>query len=56
MIALTICLGFTIVFGGYPTPLIHFAQHAKLFFKGGRSFDPRRKGHTARKGFYRSLL
>ena len=32
MIALTICLAFTIVFGVYPTPLIHFAQHAKLFF------------------------
>ncbi len=31
-IALAICLAFTIVFGVAPAPLIHFAQHAHLFF------------------------
>jgi hypothetical protein len=31
-VALAICLGFTIVFGVDPSPLIHFAQHARLFF------------------------
>ena len=31
-IALAICLAVTIVFGVYPTPLIHFARHATLFF------------------------
>jgi NADH-quinone oxidoreductase subunit N len=31
-IALAICLGFTLVFGVDPAPLIHFAQHATLLF------------------------
>jgi formate hydrogenlyase subunit 3/multisubunit Na+/H+ antiporter MnhD subunit len=31
-IALAICLGFTIIFGVDPAPLIHFARHATLFF------------------------
>jgi NADH-quinone oxidoreductase subunit N len=31
-VALAICLAVTIVFGVYPTPLIHFARHATLFF------------------------
>jgi hypothetical protein len=32
VIALAICLAFTIGFGVYPSPLIHFARHATLFF------------------------
>ncbi len=31
-IALAICVAFTIVFGVDPSPLIHFARHATLFF------------------------
>jgi NADH-quinone oxidoreductase subunit N len=31
-IALTICVGFTIIFGVDPAPLIHFARHATPFF------------------------
>lgn len=32
IIALVICIAFTIGFGFYPAPLIHLAQHAKLLF------------------------
>lgn len=31
-IALAICIGFTVVFGVWPAPMIHFARHATLFF------------------------
>ena len=31
-IALAICIGFTIIFGVWPAPMIHFARHATLFF------------------------
>lgn len=31
-VALVICVAFTIIFGVYPTPLIHFAKHAVLLF------------------------
>jgi hypothetical protein len=32
VIAIAICLVFTIVFGIAPAPLIHLAQHARLLF------------------------
>ncbi len=31
-IALFFCVGFTVVFGVWPAPMIHFARHATLFF------------------------